>query len=116
MKRALAILIVVGLAGCGSSRRDAPLLAQATDLQDPKLALGRQAFAINCYQCHPGGDGGLAPAINNKPVPAWLIKTQIRAGLGSMPSFSKSEISDEERDAIAAYLVHLRKQKTVAAK
>jgi mono/diheme cytochrome c family protein len=57
---------------------------------DLLLTAGR-AVAIyllmrHCHQCHPrGGDGGLRPALNNKPVPGFLVKCQVRLGLGAMP-------------------------------
>jgi mono/diheme cytochrome c family protein len=63
----------------------------------------------SCHQCHPGGMAGLGPAINNKPLPGFLIKMQSRAGLGAMPGFSSSELSEEELDAVVAYLKALRK-------
>jgi mono/diheme cytochrome c family protein len=115
-----AFVLVTGATtvGCGSGRRDAPLAKQPAAIEQPasdRLAYGKLVFDRHCYQCHPGGDGGLAPAINNKPVPAWLIKTQVRAGLGAMPSFSKKEIPDAELDAVAAYLLYLRSQKLSTA-
>ena len=58
----------------------------------------------SCHQCHPGGKAGLGPAINNKPLPGFMIKLQSRAGVGAMPGFSSSELSDEELNAIVAYL------------
>jgi mono/diheme cytochrome c family protein len=96
--------------GCGTARRDAPLLVDQDQakMTDPQLALGERVFDEHCYQCHPGGDEGLAPAMNNKPLPQWLIKTQVRAGLGAMPSFGDDRISADELDALAAYVAHLR--------
>lgn len=37
--------------------------------------------------------------INNKPLPGFLIKFQVRNGLGAMPAFSKEHVSPEELDA-----------------
>lgn len=62
----------------------------------------------NCDQCHPRGEAGLAPALNNKPLPAFLIKFQVRHGLGAMPSFSKDDISDQDLEDIILYLQALR--------
>jgi mono/diheme cytochrome c family protein len=62
----------------------------------------------HCDQCHPRGEAGLAPAINNKPLPAFLMKLQVRQGLGAMPSFSKDDIRDAELENIVAYLQALR--------
>jgi len=98
--------------GCGSARRDAPLLANSShQLSDPKLIRGQQAFNTHCNQCHPGGATGLAPALNNKPAPGWLIKTQVRVGLGAMPAFSKDHIPDEQLDDLVAYVKYLRHEK-----
>lgn len=106
------VAVVMAALGCGTARRDAPLTAKPSDaLEDAKLVRGKVAFDNNCYQCHPGGDSGLAPAINNKPAPKALIKTQVRAGLGAMPSFSEEQISDQQLEEIASYLKHLRAQK-----
>jgi mono/diheme cytochrome c family protein len=74
----------------------------------PEVQLGERVFDANCSQCHPGGTGGLGPAINNKPLPGWLIEFQIRHGLGAMPAFSSEEVSDEEMDAVVKYLKWLR--------
>jgi mono/diheme cytochrome c family protein len=97
------------IAGCGTARRESPLLSDDVKMpDDPRLAMGMRAFATHCYQCHPAGDEGLGPAINDKPLPQWLIRTQIRSGLGDMPAFSEKHISEKEVEAIAAYLEYLR--------
>ena len=95
------------LAGCGPERRDEPLTEPLTS-DDPRVALGHRVFSQHCNQCHPGGAAGLAPAINNKPLPVNLIKTQVRQGLGLMPAFSEREISEEELDGVVRYLKGLR--------
>jgi mono/diheme cytochrome c family protein len=102
-----AIVTALLLASCGSAYRDEPHTAPVR-LSDEKLQIGQQVFMEHCHQCHPGGAGGLAPAINNKPLPVWLMKTQVRVGLGAMPSFSKQKISDDQLDALMAYLKALR--------
>jgi mono/diheme cytochrome c family protein len=94
-------------AGCGPERRDEPLTDPLTT-DDPRVALGHRVFSQHCNQCHPGGAAGLAPAINDKPLPVNLIKTQVRQGLGTMPAFSEREISEEELDGVVRYLKGLR--------
>jgi mono/diheme cytochrome c family protein len=101
------IACAVLLSACGSARRDEPTQGPI-QIADKQIALGQRTFASYCYQCHPSGDEGLGPAINNKPLPGWLMKFQIRHGLGWMPAFSKQQISDEEADAVVAYLKALR--------
>ena len=95
-------------AGCGSALRDEPRTPPLRVTADERVSVGQQVFMQHCYQCHPGGAGGVAPAINDKPLPVWLMKTQVRAGLGAMPGFSKDRISDEQLDALMVYLKALR--------
>ena len=112
-----AIVVLVGAAvavgsttllGCGSQRRGSPYTRELDTHSDPGVARGEQVFAARCHQCHPGGAGGLGPAINDKPLPVALIKTQVRKGLGAMPAFGDAEVSDEDLDAITKYLKALR--------
>jgi mono/diheme cytochrome c family protein len=108
----LAVSLLV--ASCGSALRDEPSTAPLR-ADGGELATGQRVFAEHCHQCHPGGAGGLAPAINDKPLPVWLMKTQVRVGLGAMPGFSKDKISDEELDSLMAYLKALRVERTTVA-
>jgi mono/diheme cytochrome c family protein len=78
-------------------------------LDSPKAERGEKIFMRNCYQCHPGGEAGLAPAINNKPLPGSMTKAQVRLGVGAMPCFSRQEIPDAELDDLVAYLKALRR-------
>jgi hypothetical protein len=50
----------------------------------------------------------MAPAINNKPLPKFLMRLQVRIGAGAMPAFSKAQISDDELDDLVDYMVYLR--------
>lgn len=95
-------------ASCGTARRGAPLVGEHTP-PTPEIALGRRVFDANCTQCHPGGTQGLGLALNNKPLPGWLIKFQVRNGIGAMPTFDEDEISGEELDALVKYMVWLRR-------
>lgn len=99
--------VITFAAGCGPARRDEPL-TEPLATSDPRVALGHRVFSQHCHQCHPGGAGGLAPAINDKPLPVTLIRAQVRQGHGSMPKFSEREINDDELDALVRYLKALR--------
>ena len=103
----LCVLLCVGAVGC-SARRGEPV-AGPLPVASPELARGEIAFDVHCSHCHPGGEKGLAPAINNKPLPGFLIKFQVRHGAGAMPAFSEREIADEELDALVKYLKALRR-------
>ena len=106
---ALLLTFLLFVAGaCGSARRSEPLRG-ALPIDDTELALGQRSFDANCSQCHPGGEGGLGPAINNKPLPGFLIRFQVRNGLGAMPAFGEREIPDRELDAMVKYLHTLRR-------
>lgn len=103
----LLIGILLLPSGCGSARRGEPT-APPLSITSPSLIRGEAVFMKQCHQCHPGGEAGLGPAINNKPLPGWLIRFQVRHGLGAMPAFSEKEISDRELNDVVAYLKALR--------
>lgn len=104
MKNVLNLVVLcVLLMSCGSARRSIPLVGERS-ITDPVLLQGRSVFDSNCHQCHPGGEGGLGFAINNKPLPNFLISFQVRHGIGAMPAFSEEMISDKELDALVTYL------------
>jgi mono/diheme cytochrome c family protein len=79
-------------------------------MADPKLERGRVAFMQHCHQCHPGGEGGLGPGLNDKPLPGFLIKMQTRAGLGAMPAFTTQALPPDKLGDIVAYLKVVRKR------
>jgi mono/diheme cytochrome c family protein len=89
----------------------------------PDAARGRQVFDRACAPCHgrgPGDDGSkmlpgsatLATKYKGE-LPAFLedrrdlgpdqIRYFVRNGVGAMPMFRKTEVSDADVDAIAAY-------------
>src|SRR5690606_40530596 len=83
------------LIGCGSARRGAPFEA-AFEPADTTLLAGRHVFMRYCNGCHPGGEGGLGPALNNKPLPGWMIRFQVRHGLGARSEEHTSELQSRE--------------------
>lgn len=105
----LAMLaLVLGVAGCISARRGEPVAGPLRT--DDAAARGRVLYARFCDQCHPGGDAGLGPALNNKPLPGFMIKTQVRAGMGVMPKFPERVINAEQLDDVVAYIKAQRKR------
>jgi mono/diheme cytochrome c family protein len=99
---------VLLLLGCGSARRGEPLVGPS-DLS-PEQSSGRLVFYTHCNQCHPGGEAGVGPALNNKPLPGWMIKMQVRHGLGAMPSFSNIRIPERDLDHLVSYVKELRRK------
>jgi mono/diheme cytochrome c family protein len=103
----LIAAILVGQTACRSVRRGEPVVGPITS-PDPEVQKGRIVFHEHCYKCHPGGEGGLGPSLNDKSLPGFLIKMQVRNGLGVMPSFPKRDIPDDELKALTKYLALLR--------
>lgn len=95
------------VAGCSSARRGEPL-AGPMMITLPEVKHGKKVFMKNCQQCHPGGEAGLGPALNNKPLPNFAVRLQVRHGFGAMPAFPEKEISEEELTHLLAYLKELK--------
>jgi mono/diheme cytochrome c family protein len=102
-----AALVLV--AACVPTFREPPVVAPLVPA-DPQVARGERVFAHHCQACHPGALAGLGPGIIDKPIPALLVRLQVRVGLGVMPSFAADEIDDDELDALVAYLDALRRR------
>jgi mono/diheme cytochrome c family protein len=102
----LFVACVFASLGC-SARRSEPI-AGPLPITSDEIAHGRDVFMAKCHQCHPGGDAGLGPALNNKPLPKSLIRLQVRQGFGAMPAFSEKDITDEELEHLLVYLKKLR--------
>jgi mono/diheme cytochrome c family protein len=96
-------------AACAPTFRGEPVLEDLVHV-DPQVALGERVFARACHACHPNALTGLGPGIIDRPIPGWLVRLQVRIGLGVMPAFSTEEIDDEELDALVAYLDALRER------
>ena len=80
------------------------------DLESADLQAGGELYRTNCAACHQAaGAGGALSYGNNAPTlvpatPVQLVEAML-VGPGQMPVFE--QLSDEERDAIARYVVHL---------
>jgi mono/diheme cytochrome c family protein len=107
MRLASVLAISLVAVACGKTQRGEPKAPELTP-RSSEAAYGGMLFRKFCYQCHPNGAGGLGPAINNKPLPEIAIRTQIRKGVGAMPSFDEKWLSDDEVAAIAEYVQALR--------
>lgn len=107
LRRLLMLSVILAtLSGCGSARQE--VMSEHTILPTT-FPEGEQVFLQHCHQCHPGGQAGLGPALNSKPLPEFLIKLQVRTGLGAMPPFPETIISSHELDQLSGYLVALRR-------
>jgi mono/diheme cytochrome c family protein len=108
--RAVALAASLALAtACAPTFRGAPAMESLVHA-DPQVEWGERVFARACHECHPHALAGLGPGIIDRPIPNWLVRLQVRVGLGVMPAFSADEIDDEELDALIAYLDALRRR------
>ncbi|MCG3117865.1 MAG: cytochrome c [Candidatus Manganitrophus sp. SA1] len=101
----IALLIQTG---CGSARRSEPI-SGPLPIESSSIANGQKVFMEHCNQCHPQGETGLGPALNNKPLPSFMIRFQVRRGFGAMPAFSKKDISDDQLNDLVEYVRALRR-------
>jgi mono/diheme cytochrome c family protein len=108
-KALAAVLLPLALAAGCSARRGEPVAGPFRD-PSPEVRRGEVIFDRQCSHCHPGGERGLAPALNDKPLPGFLIKFQVRHGLGAMPAFSQREIGDQDLNDLVRYLKALRRK------
>jgi len=114
--RALLLLLAASLASaCGSappSARGGGPRASALptpDVLGPRERKGQFAFMHTCNPCHPQAGGGLGAPLDTKPFPLPAIRAKVRGLVpGDMPKFSEIEISDDDVDAISAYLKAIR--------
>jgi len=115
------LVILVLAAACAT-----PAVAQTDTIER-----GKQVFAHWCAPCHGAGRGddgapmlpgthaltlkyrGQKPGLleERTDLPAELIKAFVRTGVASMPPFRKTEVSDEDLEAIAAYLAATAEQR-----
>jgi mono/diheme cytochrome c family protein len=102
MKKILLVMIIAVISACSS--KIAPPGERGPSLKSARAKNGEEIFMKRCDRCHPGGMGGVGPSIINKPLPGFLIKTQVRVGFGAMPSFNKRKISREELKELVAYI------------
>lgn len=103
----LGLVLSATLAACSTARRS-EALNNAPVLQTESERRGQLVFMQHCHACHTGGAGALGPGINDKPLPGFLIRFQVRRGLGAMPAFSEEKISAAGLDDLLAYLKALR--------
>ena len=90
---------------------------QATTERTAEVPSGDVIYAHYCGHCHNDGDGHpgtmrlairLSPAQSviqqRENLPAAYIKQVVRNGLGMMPAFRPTEISDNELNTLAAFI------------
>lgn len=126
MMRTTALIAALFLAAGAASAQNAaalpvPPYQQLVDpetLTDPQVRRGWEVFASECSHCHgagrgmPGtqslavryGDTMPAALEERTDLTPELVEFFVRNGSGAMAPYRKTEVSDEELAALAAYL------------
>lgn len=80
------------------------------------LVEGQRLFLGNCAACHGAGAGGdsvgggrIAPSLY--PASALEIAEALRVGPGTMPRFGPENLSQEDLDSLARYLLFLQEER-----
>jgi cytochrome c5 len=115
-RSAASLCLLAALGGCTAATYlpNAPVARRPNVIpnvwlrNNPRLAEGQRLFMEHCNQCHVGGAAGLAPSLNDKRLPNWFIKFQVRKGMGAMPAYSQRALNDSQLDDVVTYLRYLR--------
>jgi mono/diheme cytochrome c family protein len=115
MTKFIIPILITLIISCGTPKRSEPITGKM-QIKSEAVANGKIVFINNCQKCHPGGEAGVGPGINNVPIPGILKRFRVRSkafllGLGRMPSFKKDKISGKEMNDLVAYLKALNKNK-----
>ena len=94
--------------GCAPPARRPNTIPDAQLQDNPRLAEGQRVFMHHCNECHVGGTAGLGPSLNDKKLPPWLVRFQVRHGLGAMPKFPERVLSDRQLDDLVTYVRYMR--------
>ena len=111
MKKTWMLGLVWGLAACsgGSSpSSEASSGGDAAQYEGPiastDVQRGEEQFELYCADCHPDGEEDVGPSLIADPHPPATLRRQIREGSGKMRPFSENRLSDEDLEAILAYM------------
>jgi mono/diheme cytochrome c family protein len=99
----MVLMIIIVITSC-AVRKSEPITGKPFTPANERIANGERVFMASCQKCHPGGEGGLGPAINPNPAPGFIKRFQMRHGLGVMPGFTQNEISKKDLKDISRYL------------
>jgi len=107
----LLATLTLGIAACGGGSASAtgdgttPAAAQYEGpLTSTDVASGETHYNQYCAGCHPGGEAGAGPLINNIAWTPAKMREQIREGEGTMPPVPESKLDAAGLEALLAYL------------
>jgi mono/diheme cytochrome c family protein len=105
----IVILITATMLYSCALRKSEPIVGKPFIAKNMQVQHGQELYMKHCQKCHPGGEGGLGPALNSNPAPGFVKKMQVRIGLGTMPSFNHNEIAKQDLKDIGKYLKALER-------
>lgn len=87
-------------AGGGSSDYEGPIASTEVDR-------GKELFTSHCDDCHPGGEEDVGPSLIEEAHTPAQTRKQIREGSGKMRPFSEARLSNDDLEALLAYLASI---------
>ncbi len=96
---ALALGLAVVAGGGLAVGLSASASAQATYEIEPREPA--YLYARTCGYCH---GHNIAPIIRGRSLPPAVIQSIVRSGMGAMPAFKPTEITDTELEALSAWI------------
>jgi mono/diheme cytochrome c family protein len=109
---AVAAMVWVGCGGGaaepgGEETSGAELAQYEGPIASTDVERGQQLFGTHCDDCHPGGEEDVGPSlIAHAHTPARL-RQQVREGSGRMKPFPEKRLSDDDLEAVLAYLASI---------
>jgi mono/diheme cytochrome c family protein len=105
----ICIFFLTGICFVSCSPRRLESEQAIAESSDPRIIEGRRVFKSKCQSCHPNGEAGVGPEINNIMVPKFVLKARVRSRgfllwTGRMPQFDKHEISAKELKSLVRYI------------
>jgi mono/diheme cytochrome c family protein len=76
-------------------------------IKSTDVAHGKEAFDNFCGDCHPDGGEDVGPSLIADPHSPGRLRKQIREGSGKMRPFSEQRLSNDDMEAILAYLASI---------
>lgn len=116
---AMVAAVVFALSACGGGGEGAAEATgdesgggEATAYEGPiasaDVELGKQVFMDSCDDCHPDGGEDVGPSLIGDPHSPAQLRRQVREGSGRMRPFPPNRLSDEELEALLAYLATIQ--------
>ncbi|MDH5671008.1 MAG: cytochrome c [Myxococcales bacterium] len=65
---------------------------------------GKEVYGTHCDDCHPDGQEDVGPSLIAEPHSPADLRKQVREGSGKMRPFSPNRLSDDDLEAMLAYL------------